>query len=84
MKLVVTCIRDVLSGFGNPMYALNDAVAKRDFASLVNSETRSSQLSFAPGDFELYKLGLFDTETGHFDLEELPVLLVRGNQVLNG
>lgn len=84
MKVCVTCIRDVLIGFGNPMFSLNEAVAKRDFASMVNDDNRNAQVSFAPSDFELYKLGTFDTETGHFDLEELPQLLVRGNQVFNG
>lgn len=47
--------------FGPLFTAENDDVAKRSVAGSIGSDTL---LAFAPGDFSLYCLGEYDTDTG--------------------
>lgn len=62
MILNVYAIRDTKSGYMNPTFELNDAVAMRNF-SFACQQT-DSLLFAAAGDFELYQIGRYDTETG--------------------
>ena len=71
-------MRDHMTGYMNPFVATNEGVAKRDFKILVND--RDQKLAFNPQDFDLYKLGEFDTETGKIKPCE-PDLLVTGLSV---
>lgn len=80
MVFNVYSIRDVNAGFNQPFCDVNDAVAKRNFAYAVNN---SDLPGFAPGDFDLYKLGTFDTECGMFTVDNLPCLVVHGVNVYN-
>lgn len=58
----VYSIRDVKTGFMRPSIELNDQAAARDFShAVVNSPDVLS--SFAP-DFDLYKIGEFDGDSG--------------------
>lgn len=76
----VYCIRDTKVGYGNPYLSLNEMTAKRDFAFRVNN---TDMLAFAPADYELYKLGEFETNTGRFTLLTVPEFVVSGTSVFN-
>lgn len=85
MNLAVTCLRDKLSGFGNPSFSLTLPVAERNFIQLCESQHGDGdRLPFVPAeDLELYNLGSFDSETGLFDLLDRPVLLLRGEHYVS-
>lgn len=82
MKRTLYCIRDNLSGFGTPVFDVSDQTAKRNFSYAINN---NAELNFCPSDFDLYKVGTFDSETGLFSPTEsgLPELVVKGSSVFN-
>lgn len=55
-------IRDKLSGFSWPTVDTNDQTAIRNFTYAVNAG--NNNMSFSPGDYDLYKVGFFDSERG--------------------
>lgn len=69
MILNVYSIRDVKSGYMNPTFEINDAVAMRNFQFAC--QNTDSLLFAACSDFELYQIGRFDTESGTIE-DELP------------
>lgn len=72
MKLGVYVVRDVKSTFMTPTVDQNDSVAVRNFAHAIM--TSGSVISSHKEDFELYKIGEYDNETGFivpFDVREL-------------
>lgn len=78
MTLSVYAMKDKHTGFLTPTFELNDQVAVRSFThALLNSP--GSILGFAPGDFDLYSLGEFDTDTGLFSAHGLPTLVITGD-----
>lgn len=86
MKYGVYSMRDKQVGFTEPKLFMNDKVAVRNFAAAINNSPAGSDLGFAPGDFDLYKLGEFDTEKGIFTDSELlnpgiPEFIVSGSSV---
>ncbi len=64
-------IRDVKSGFMTPVVEENDAVALRNFSHAVQNSDSVLFTHFK--DFALYKVGMFDNETG----ELIPLDLVQ-------
>ena len=58
--------------FTAPFQASNDAVAIRMFSELVN--TRNHTFNRHPEDYQLYRIGDFDTATG--ELAPVPVMMV--------
>lgn len=80
MKYGIYAIRDKHVGFMEPRLSINDKVAIRGFANTINNSPVGSDIGFAPGDFDFYKLGEFDTETALFDTS-IPVFLVSGSSV---
>lgn len=62
MKFGVYAIRDSLAGFLTPVPEQSDAVALRNFSHAFAS--RDSVMHFRPEDFDLYKIGFYDTESG--------------------
>lgn len=75
MKMPVYSIRDVLNGYSAPMVDVNDNTAIRNFKfSLAGDSVVSANAS----DYELYRLGEFDTVTARFVPEDMPVMLCRG------
>lgn len=55
-------IRDIHSGFMQPMVDVNDETAKRNFAYMINNNP--GVIAFRPADFELYLIGSIDSESG--------------------
>jgi hypothetical protein len=80
MKLCVYSMRDLKSDFMAPNFSTNDAVAVRSFESAI--EQSHDVLFTHRSDFQLFRIGSFDTETGHIDSEELPVLIADGKDVV--
>lgn len=82
MKRILYCIRDNLSGFGTPVFDVSDQTAKRAFSYAINN---NPDMNFSPSDYDLYKVGTFDSETGLFAATEsgLPELVVKGSSVFN-
>lgn len=81
MKFIVTSMRDVLVGFGSPAIHVNDAAAKREFLSAVKGAAPDTVSGARPGDFELYKIGDFDSKLGKITPIDPPVFLARGDQI---
>lgn len=62
MKYDVYSIRDKYTGFMSPMLDQSDDAAKRNFAYAVNNNP--GVMNYSPADFDLYKVGSFDTKSG--------------------
>lgn len=81
MKFNVYCMRDQITGYQTPTFELNDAAAIRNFSYAIK---QPNTLLFASAkDFDLMKIGEFDTETGIID-PITPTLLIQGNSVVKG
>lgn len=79
MTILLTCIRDELSGFGSPQQAISEAHALRSFADAVkNNGFMSRHLA----DFSLWQLGEFDLDTGKITPELR--LLVAASDIMFG
>lgn len=81
MKTILFAVRDDLDQFGRIFSAPSEAFAIRDFAAAVNNNDNA--MSFSPKDFGLFKLGLYDTETGRVESEPVPVLVRRALEVVD-
>lgn len=79
MVYPVYSYRDNKVGFMPVQCDQNDATAIRGFAYAINGN--SGVMNFSPKDFDLYKVGEFDTETGVFK-SCVPVLIVSGESVI--
>lgn len=63
MKLTIYSVYDnVAKLFSQPIYMMNEDVAKRVMNNCVNSEGHNYNLN--PSDYELYKIGEFDDQEG--------------------
>lgn len=82
MVQYVYAIRDCLEGFGRPFVCSSDAFAKRDFAAAVNGDRVNSSLAFSPADYDLYRLGKYDTDSGMITMDDLPVYVCKGSDLL--
>lgn len=64
-------IKDKLNGYTSPIPMMNEQVAKRYFKDqMLGNPTMNNSKE----DFELYHMGLFDTETGKFAQEEIKLV----------
>lgn len=64
-------IRDAKTGFLNPTFEINDLVAQRNFESAVLNSDHSLFFTH-PDDYSLYRLGLFNSDSGHIEPLEVP------------
>jgi hypothetical protein len=63
------------------MFVPSTGVAIRSFSDELNRSDADNQLYNHPDDFDLYEFGVFDDNTGLFDLYDQPKLLSLGKQV---
>lgn len=77
-KLNLYSVRDLKNNFAPPYVDSGDESAKRTF---ILSVEQAPVVSRFPQDFELYKVGTFDPASGHVEPLELPVFLIRGDEV---
>jgi hypothetical protein len=82
MKLNICSVKDrAADAFGRPMFVPSTGVAIRSFSDELNRSDADNQLYNHPDDFDLYEFGVFDDNTGLFDLYDQPKLLSLGKQV---
>jgi hypothetical protein len=82
MKLVLCSVKDrAADAYGRPMFVPSIGVAIRSFSDEINRTADDNQLNNHPDDFDLYEFGVFDDNTGSFELYEQPKLLSLGKQV---
>lgn len=68
MLLEIYSVYDTVSkSFTQPFYQVNEGVARRNIAAAVNNKEHN--FNVAPGDYELYRVGKFDDQTGKMDPE---------------
>lgn len=80
MLYPVYSYRDNKYKFGMPIVDQNDETAIRGFAFAVNN--RQGIMNFAPADFDLYKIGIFDSEKGTLEPVVPIQLIVSGSSVV--
>lgn len=79
MVYPVYSYRDVKTGFGAPHIEANDPAAVRSFSAAINMD--SGVMSFSPSDFDLYKIGEFDMNSGEL-IPCIPKIIVSGQSVV--
>lgn len=72
-------MKDNITGFTTPTFELNDNVAIRNFKFALNN--KDSLLYANAKDFDLYMLGVFDSEKGEIT-PCLPTIVVTGSSVI--
>lgn len=79
MKLFIMSVFDsALNAFGGPFGTPAVGVAARSFRDEVNRAEGENQYYRHPDDYTLYCFGVFDTDTGKFDLHDVPDSILRG------
>lgn len=78
MKMPIYSVRDVKVGFMAPYADQSEASAVRGFSYAINGN--NGLMNFSPKDFDLYEVGLFDTDTGTIE-SCIPVIVVTGTGV---
>lgn len=78
MKYPIYSYKDQKVGFMPIQCDQSDQTAIRGFAYAINA--KEGMMNFAPKDFDLYKVGVFDCETGAIE-PCVPVLLASGGSV---
>lgn len=79
MRVGLYSIKDSLVGFGYPFIQVSDPVAVRSFAAIAADER--GDIYKKPGDYDLYRVGAFDTDTGALVATE-PVFIARAADVV--
>lgn len=77
----VYSIRDHLSGFQTPVIEQNDALALRNFQMAIDQYPRdrgATLMSWRPSDFDFFKIGEFNSETGRISPLVPPELISSG------
>lgn len=81
MKYPIFSIRDNKANFGLPWCDLSENTARRGFAFQINNP--DGIMNFAPKDYDLYKIGVFDNESGLVVNLDIPEFVVAGTAVFN-
>lgn len=79
MKYYVYCVRDNKTSFMTPTVDQNDGSAIRNFSYAVCHT--DGILSSYRQDFDLYKIGTFDSDSGRITPLTVPELLMSGSSV---
>ena len=78
MKYPMFSIKDDKTGFSCPTCDQSEASAVRNFSFAVNNS--DTVMGFAPKDYDLYKVGEFDTDSGKIRTF-VPEFVVSGSSV---
>lgn len=73
------CIRDRKGEFWSPSIDQNDDSAIRNFGHMIN--TGDTIMNYCPGDFELCRIGKFNSQTGEVIPENPVIVLVSGDSI---
>lgn len=78
MKYPIFSLRDVkANAFCPPYVCVNEAVARRDFDYRLHND---NSMGFSPSDYELYRIGAFDSDLGKIE-PEMPEFIVSGAEL---
>lgn len=68
MKNKLYSVKDHKFIFGEPFLSPDDATAKRYFGMIVNNSQQGRNImNYAPADFDLFRVGEFDSEAGRVE-----------------
>lgn len=81
MLVNVYAVKDVKAGFQAPYTRVNDQIAIRDFQNVARSP-EPNKLTMNPEDFELWRLGTMNIETG--EIKSSPEFLVSAIKITSG
>lgn len=70
MTYSIYCMKDRRTSWLQPTLNQNDASAVRDFRISTDK-----MMDIHKPDFSLYKMGTFNTETGKYELELIPIFI---------
>lgn len=76
MKYPMYSYRDVKVGFTPPQADQNDGTAIRGFKYALNN--KDGVMNYSPKDFDLYRVGEFDTDKGLLITLKVPQLICSG------
>lgn len=82
MRIHIFALRDSKVRFLCPFFAPNEEAAVRNVEHDV--QTSGSLISSHTSDFDLFKLGEFDDESGVISALETPQFVVSGSSIWNG
>lgn len=83
-KLIVCAVMDrAIQTFNRPFYVPAMGAATRSFSDEVNRQAQDNPMYGHPDDFELWRLAVFDEETGLFE-DQAPSMIVRAKDVRQG
>ncbi|WMC01497.1 nonstructural protein [Microvirus D_HF4_340] len=74
MKLIIVAVRDIKTDvFGTPIFVNHQGAAIRSFGDQCTGTVQNADQTLMqhPEDFELYKLGEYDDNTGEFSNEKI-------------
>ena len=74
MTYPVFSIRDLKGDFYSPRIDQNEPSAVRWFSQMVNAP--DTTMNFSPRDFQFFRIGDFDSETGRLNPLDFPQLVV--------
>lgn len=84
MILRIVAVKDLAAdAFNRPFFVPKTAMAVRSFTDEVNRRADGNALYDHPEDYILYDLGGFDEDTGMVEANDVPIMLVRGKDVVN-
>lgn len=63
MTLTLYSLKDEHNGYAAPIPFANDEIARRWFKEM---KAENITVKYSPGDFSIWKIGEFDSETGRF------------------
>lgn len=77
----VMAIRDRAAAcFGQPFFSPATGAAIRSFSDAINGQDKT--LSAHPEDFDLYELGVFSDQDGHFTQDKNPIQVAVGKDLV--
>lgn len=74
-------MRDTKVGFLTPQIDANDKAASRQFKLALATARAESIMGFCPEDFDLYKIGEFDSEKGTVSPLTVPAMISSGGSL---
>lgn len=76
MKMNIYAMQDVkANAFGQPFFSPNDGLALRSVSDLVAD--RNSMPAKHPQDFNIFKLGVYDDNSGRIEANAVPVFVAK-------
>lgn len=78
----VLAIKDrAVDAYMRPMYWPAIGAAIRAFGDEINRAAQDNDMYKHPDDYDLYHLGIWDDNTGQYDVHEIPKMVAIGKQL---